>query len=126
MGGIRPGISFNAKELVKQPGKPATGMQVFVETYVRAMIWIIVGFVAFVAIVVSTMKAPADDSKTKQHLKELRQLDAMRDKCISTISDAQRNDNVWPDNATVSLQDCKDMAMKQIGIGMKLMEDSQD
>jgi hypothetical protein len=74
-------------------------------------------------IVLATLAPASAESKTKQYAKELQQLDRVRDQCISLISEAQRNGNVWPDNATVSLQDCRDMAMKQIGIGTKMMEE---
>jgi hypothetical protein len=70
--------------------------------------------------------AVAGEAKAKQHIRELRQLDPLRDHCITAIINAQRNGNVWPDNETVSLQDCKDMVLKQYGIGMKLLEDSED
>jgi hypothetical protein len=51
--------------------------------------------------------AIASDSQTKQHQKELAQLQPKLSACIAAISVAQRHDNVWQDD-NLSLQDCKD------------------
>jgi hypothetical protein len=66
--------------------------------------------------------AIASDTQATQHQKELAQLQPKLSACIAAISVAQRNGNVWQDD-NLSQQDCKDAAMKQIDLGMKLMND---
>jgi hypothetical protein len=70
-----------------------------------------------------TLSQASASPRSKQLAEELKQLDSLRDECVAAISDAQRNDNVWQSDK-VSMQDCRDMAMKQINLGQKMIEES--
>jgi hypothetical protein len=74
------------------------------------------------AILFAASPAIASDAQTKQHQKELARLQPKLSACIAAISNAQRHGNVWQDD-NLSLQDCKDAAMKQIDLGTKLIND---
>jgi hypothetical protein len=75
---------------------------------------------AFAALLTS---ANAYDAKTKQDLKALEQLSTKQDECLAAIDNAQRHGNVWQEEQ-LSMQECRDIAMKLIRNGTKLMEDS--
>jgi hypothetical protein len=78
--------------------------------------------VAAILVLVTLTQASASP-RSKQFAEELKQLDSLRDQCVAAISDAQRHDNVWQSDE-VSMQDCRDMAMRQINLGQKMIEES--
>ena len=79
--------------------------------------------VAAVLVLVTLMTQASASPRSKQLAEELKQLDSLRDQCVAAISDAQRHNNVWQSDE-VSMQDCRDMAMKQINLGQKMIEES--
>lgn len=73
--------------------------------------------------VVDRDSSNAHDAKTHQHLKALEDLSTKQDECLAAIQTAQRHGNVWQEE-NLSMEECRDVAMKLIRTGSKLMEDS--